>query len=71
MSDFKIDRDISLPNSRAKYSFEKMDVGDSVFFEGQNSGGNGPVAARMFGSKAGRKFASRMVDGGVRVWRIG
>ena len=70
---FKIESNIPLDimaGARPKYPWRNMKVGDSVFFDGQNSQGNASVAAKMFGRMNGVKFASRSVDGGVRVWRI-
>lgn len=53
-----------------KYGFERMEVGDSMFFEGQKHGGKGAIAARVFAHKKGWRMTSRVMDGGVRVWRI-
>ena len=66
----KIDKGIPMPTrSTEKYPFEKMEVGDSFFVPGL---GIRSVSTRVEDEsrKSGRKFKSRSVEGGVRVWRI-
>ena len=52
------------------YPFHDMEIGDSIFLEGQghNSGARGSV--KSFSARYGKKFSSRIVDGGIRIWRI-
>ena len=70
MSDFKIDKNVSLwrKTVTAKYPFANMQVGDSFFVPGKkskNMAGSVANAARTRNAK----YATRAVDGGVRVWR--
>ncbi len=70
----QIEKDVPMPmngvGSPVKYPFKDMQVGDSVFAEGQDSVGYAASAARAWGRINGRKFSARTVDGGVRIWRI-
>ena len=54
----------------SKYPFSKMDVGDSVFFDGATIGGAEYKAAIGYGRSRGWKFCVRTSDGGLRVWRV-
>lgn len=55
-----------------RYPFDKMEVGDSFFFEGHPITGSANVraAAQIWGKRRGRKFTVRAVPDGYRVWRI-
>lgn len=53
-----------------KYPFAEMEVGDSVFFEGERTGGKPYIAAQTIGRQKGRKFSGRKEEGGLRIWRI-
>jgi len=70
----KIEKEIEAPKKHpnAKYPFNAMDVGDSIFFEGEKlSPWCKPyVAAQSWGRKHGVKFQGRTVEGGMRIWRI-
>ena len=70
----KIEKGIAPPSKKIKvaYSFADMEVNDSVFFDGELMGSqsNAAAAARITGRKYGRKFTTRTMDGGVRIWRI-
>ena len=55
---------------RAIYPFGDMNVGDSVFIEGQAVGGSAYAAACQHGRLHGKKFTGRTVDGGLRIWRV-
>lgn len=55
--------------ARSKYPFSEMDVGDSVFFEGQGNGGAAYAAAKKAGMRNGRKYSGYCMDGGIRIWR--
>ena len=70
----KIEKGILAPTVSVKpnYSFDAMEVNDSVFFAGEMMGSqcNAAHAARLVGRKHGRKFTTRSIDGGVRIWRI-
>jgi len=56
-----------------KYPFGAMEVGDSFFLSGASYDLVAP-AARMFGTRHGRKYRVRTVtengSRGVRVWRV-
>ena len=54
----------------AKYPFTKMEVGDSVFIAGGRQGCNELNAAKVYANRTGKRFSSRTVDGGLRIWRI-
>jgi len=70
--DLKIDENVKMPEYRMshRFRFNHMKVGDSVFFEGQNSSGKSVTALRNFGHREGWKVSARTVEGGVRVWRV-
>ena len=74
----KIEKDIPIPHSRLtgnrkKYPFENMEIGDSFFvqvvniFEKRKRASSIIACARR---ELPKKFISRQVDGGVRIWRI-
>lgn len=71
-----IEKNIPMPKTHrgpgnAKYTeFREMEVGDSVFFEGQTVSGRAATAARVYGSRSMKRFSSRTEEGGVRIWRI-
>lgn len=56
--------------SKSKYPFAEMEVGDSVFYEGESNGGKVHASMVKSGQRHGRVFTSRKVDGGLRIWRI-
>lgn len=60
-----------VPRTR-KYPFSEMQAGDSIFFPNESLGSlSKPAkAAIAWGGRYGRKFKSRSVDGGVRIWRV-
>lgn len=53
-----------------KHVFYDMNVGDSFFVEGETSQGNVAMQSRNYAAKSGKKFVSRKVEGGVRIWRV-
>tara|TARA_R110002074_G_scaffold121968_1_gene256474 strand:- start:5107 stop:5325 length:219 start_codon:yes stop_codon:yes gene_type:complete len=69
-----IEKDIPLPpkgrGRPAKYPFGKMDVDDSVFFEGEKAGGRVYNAAMVFGRNHSKRFVGRVADGGLRIFRV-
>lgn len=75
MTEIKIEKGVPLPPRKSKYPFAEMEPGDS-FFAKPNEGQSlkqlhnsimGCARLRLF---PGKKFTSRQMDGGVRVWRI-
>ena len=68
---FKIDKNVELPNSNKKYPFDDMDVGDSFLISGETIGSNVKSAIQHFKKvEKYKKFQTRTVNEGVRVWRI-
>lgn len=67
------DKNVPIPKVAAptnkKYFFADMEVGDSIFLEGMDSHSSPCVSARQIGKRSGKKFTSRSVTGGVRIWR--
>ena len=69
----KIEKHIPLPlqpqprGRRAKYPFGQMDVGDSFFSDEDRN--RLAAASSHAGSRHGKKFIIRSVDGGFRIWR--
>ena len=68
----KIDKGVEIPagGNPPKYPFNELEeIGDSFFIEGREST---QISSSMQAAKhrySDRKFISRTVDGGVRVWR--
>jgi hypothetical protein len=55
-----------------KYPLRIMQIGDSFFVKSSNEKLLASVinSAREFGSRNKKKFATRLMDGGIRVWRV-
>ena len=74
MSEFKIEKGIPVPPPKRELRsgvyavLRSLDVGDSFVARGKQDSVRG--MACMAGKKYGRKFATRVVEGGVRVWRV-
>ena len=72
----KIEKAIDMPSRGRgrpnKYPFPEMNVGDSLFFEGETSTlkCRPYIAAQLWGRLNNAKFSGRTVDGGVRIWRV-
>lgn len=70
MSKFVIEKGIKKESyTYKKYPFRVMEVGDSVFIEGQKTNGNAYAAARQHGRYAGKKFSASSQPDGCRIWR--
>ena len=68
--ELKIEEGIPIPKMRLrKYPWEDMKVGDSFFVP---DGNNNTIqtAASYAGKRHNRKYCTRQVNGGIRVWRI-
>jgi hypothetical protein len=73
----KIDKGIPLPsrgesNTRgaaSKYPFRQMEVGDSFFIPSGNPKKLQSHMYQTYRRYKPMKFATRMVEGGVRIWR--
>jgi hypothetical protein len=73
MTEFKIDKNIPIPkriyDSEYPYPIDNLNVGDSFFIEERTSTQVSHIISR--GNKMlGKRFTSRTMDGGVRIWRI-
>ena len=68
---YKIDKNVPMPGvgSLGIYPWDKMEVGDSFLVKGKNAASVRTVVW-FAGKQHGRKFSTRTVDDGVRVWRI-
>jgi hypothetical protein len=54
---------------RAKYPWRSLEVGDAFLVEGVPAN-TVRAAATSFSKRHAMRFTVRMVEGGVRVWRI-
>ena len=68
MAEFKIEKGIPLPpagrGNGAKSRWAELEIGDSVVITKSER-----AAAYNHAKKRGKKFESRLVEGGARVWR--
>lgn len=53
-----------------KYPFQKMEVGDSIFFENMTHDSNAIHAAKRYFSRNNKKMIARKQDNGIRIWRV-
>ena len=74
LCEYKIEENIPFltasSRKQLKYPFEQMKVGDSFFVPRINSTQFSNVLSIHNKSAENKRFASRTVEGGVRVWRI-
>lgn len=54
----------------AIYPFNRMEIGQSVFFADETTDSKPYRAAKAFESRRGWKFVIRCTDGGLRIWRV-
>lgn len=70
MSELVIDKNIPIPQPKIGRPqvlvFHDLEVGDSVFFEGLTA----TKVYAQFARLKPKKFCTRKVEGGVRVWRV-
>lgn len=78
----EIENDIPVPSKcvkrarRAKYPVAELEIGQSFFVTVPPGKTNCQLQNALSGSahyitkKTGRRFTSRVVEGGVRIWRI-
>lgn len=67
-----IEKSQPMPDRKAgvvKYPFASMEIGDSIFFEGQDYRSAPAFAARKWSQRHEQKFSCRNVEGGLRIWR--
>ena len=72
---FTIDKQVALPSGKSKYPFASMDKEDSFFIPSDERGTKRVVvavrqAAKRYAQGTGLRFLTRVVDNGVRVWRV-
>ena len=69
---FKIETDVPIVFRTKQYvwPWRDMGVGDSVFIKNPGDFLRAQSACHAYGYKMGKKFTTRKVDGGLRVWRI-
>lgn len=65
----KIEKGIPI-HIKSAYPFSSMEIGDSFFVKGLDSGRFSSTICYAKVKNPGMNFTSRTVDGGVRVWRI-
>lgn len=70
---YEIEKSICIPNiakkgPKRKYPFVDMEVGDSFFLPQGTKAIS--VSAAIQGRALNRKFVTRTVEGGMRVWRV-
>lgn len=75
--EFVIEKDVPLPESHSSHrgglsgALRKMEVGDSILLKDKSqhfiSAAGQTVAMR---ENDGRKYMTRTVEGGVRIWRV-
>lgn len=74
---YEIEESVDLPSRYSPngrpflYPFDQMEPGQS-FFVGDGCGNITSCrrAAYSYGKRTGKKFTSRAVEGGLRVWRV-
>ena len=72
----EVERGVPFPvtSKVSKYRFPlgEMDIGDSFFVEAREGSFLSSASSLIsrYGKTYSRKFATRVVDGGFRVWRI-
>ena len=71
---FKVDKKVPLPagynGPNRRYPFHEMEVGDSFLIPGARVNHGVRATAYHFGRRHNMKFTCRMVDEGMRVWRV-
>jgi hypothetical protein len=71
---YEIEKNVPIPTIKRKapaekYPFRHMEIGDSFFIPDETGTSvSGLVSA--YGKKLGKKFSSRTVKDGARIWRL-
>ena len=65
-----IEDDVPLPTPKTHYPFHEMEVGQSFFVAGGRMRTVSPALSAHSRRHPPKRFTLRVVDGGVRVWRI-
>lgn len=76
--EIQIESGIAAPNDglgqlrgrEPKYPFQKMNVGDSFVLDQQSNHASARVCAIQYAARSGKRFATRTIDNGLRIWRI-
>lgn len=66
---YEIDKGIEIPQPRSEYPFGEMEIGDSFLAPKEKIKGV-RAAASEYGKRKSKRFMTRTVEGGVRVWRV-
>lgn len=68
----KIDTNVAMPQTRSKYPFEDMGVGDSILFKEERQANSARIAAVRFAERhhPDWTYTLRKVEGGWRLWRV-
>lgn len=65
-----VEKDVPIPDSRSKYPFLSMKVGDSALFGFDSTKANrARRAAGMTGKRHNMRFVCRITPEGLRIWR--
>ena len=62
---FEIEKFVPIPAD----PFAEMEIGDSIFFA-ESAMKAASSYSHAFGVRHGMKFTTRLVDGGMRIWRV-
>lgn len=72
-----IDKSVPIPEfamekstGMRKYPFQKMEIGDSIFFENATHDSNSIHAAKRYFSRNKKTMIARKQGSGIRIWRI-
>ncbi len=67
--DIQIEKGVPLEKGgNRKYPFQDMEIGDSFFIIERPS--TVQTCASQYGSRNKKKFVTKVMNGGVRVWRV-
>lgn len=66
---FEIEKNVPVPEERTRYPLGKMEVTDSFLAMGK-AAYSARSAAHKYGKNHGKKFKTRTVEGGMRIWRV-
>jgi hypothetical protein len=64
------DFEVGKNSGMRKYPFQKMEVGDSIFFENTTHDSNSTQAAKRYFSRNSKTMISRKEKNGIRIWRV-
>jgi hypothetical protein len=71
---FAIEKGIDPPKAKKRtgdYNFDKMEIGDSIFFAETTYDESRELwAAQKYFRRTGGRMAARKENGGIRIWRL-